>query len=44
MARLTHATVWRLENGFTEVHAKTIRKLAEALGIQAKDLVMREDK
>lgn len=41
MAGVTHATVWRLENGFTEAQAKTIRKLARALGVQAKELVMK---
>ena len=41
MAGLTHATVWRLENGFKEAHARTIRKLAEALGVEAKELVMK---
>ncbi len=41
MAGLTHATVWRLENGFREAHAKTIRQLAEALGVQAKELVIK---
>jgi DNA-binding XRE family transcriptional regulator len=39
MAGLTHVTVWRLENGFAEAHAQTIRKLAEVLGVEPKELV-----
>ena len=39
MAGLTHVTVWRLENGFTEAHAQTIRKLAEVLGVEPRELV-----
>ena len=39
MAGLTHVTVWRLENGYTEAHAQTIRKLAEVLGVEPRELV-----
>ena len=39
IAGLTHVTVWRLENGFTEAHAQTIRKLAEVLGVESRELV-----
>ena len=39
MAGLTHVTVWRLENGFTEAQAQTIRKLAEVLGVEPRELV-----
>ena len=39
MAGLTHVTVWRLENGFTEAHAQTIRKLAEVLEVEPRELV-----
>ncbi len=38
-AGLTHTTVWRLENGFREAHPRTIRKIAEVLDVQPKDLV-----
>ncbi len=38
MAGLTHATVWRLENSFTEAHPHTIRKLAGVLGVEPKEL------
>lgn len=41
---LTHTTVWRLENGFTEAHPQTIRKIAGALGVKASDLIKREDR
>ncbi len=39
MAGVTHATVWRLENGYKEARPQTIRKLAEALGVEPKELV-----
>ncbi len=39
MAGLTHATVWRLENGYKEAHPQTIRKLAGVLGVEPKELV-----
>lgn len=42
-AGLTHVTVWRLENGFKEVHPATIRKLAAALGVEARELVSPEE-
>lgn len=38
-AGLTHATVWRLENGFESAQPKTIRKLAGVLGVEPKELV-----
>lgn len=41
MASLAYGTVWRIENGFPEVRPQTIRKLAEALGVEAKVLVKR---
>jgi transcriptional regulator with XRE-family HTH domain len=42
MAGLAQGTIWRLENGFSEAHPSTIRKLAEALGAEPRDLVRRE--
>lgn len=42
MAGLSQGTVWRLENGFAEAYPSTIRKLAEALGVEPRDLVRRE--
>lgn len=41
-AGLTHATVWRLENGFDQARPRTIRKLAEVLGVEPKELVRGE--
>ena len=44
MAGLTHVTVWRLENGYTEAHAQTIRKLAEVLGVEPRELTKQEER
>ena len=41
MAGLAQGTVWRLENGFKEVHPRTIRKLAGALGVEPEELAKR---
>jgi transcriptional regulator with XRE-family HTH domain len=41
MADLAHGTLWRIENGFSEVHPQTIRKLARVLGVEPKELVKR---
>jgi transcriptional regulator with XRE-family HTH domain len=43
MAGLTHMTVWRLENGYTEAHPQTIRKIAGVLGVEPRELVKKED-
>jgi transcriptional regulator with XRE-family HTH domain len=42
MANLAQGTVWRVENGFSEAHPQTIRKLAGDLGVEPKELVKRE--
>jgi transcriptional regulator with XRE-family HTH domain len=42
MAGLAYGTVWRLENGFPEARTGTIRKLANALGVEPRDLVKKE--
>lgn len=42
MAGLAYGTVWRLENGFPQARTQTIRKLAGALGIEPRELVVRE--
>lgn len=39
MAGLAHGTVWRLENGFPEARPLSIRKLAQVLGVEARELV-----
>lgn len=36
---LNYNTVWRLENGLTGAHPRTIRKLAGALGVDPGKLV-----
>jgi transcriptional regulator with XRE-family HTH domain len=41
-AGLTHVTVWRLENGFTEAYPQTIRKLAAVLGVAPRELVKKK--
>ena len=43
LAGLTHQTVWRFENGFVNAHPRTIRKIAEVLGVEPKELVKKEE-
>jgi transcriptional regulator with XRE-family HTH domain len=38
-AGVSKDTIWRLENGYSEAHPSTIRKLAKTLGVQPKELV-----
>ena len=42
LAGLAQGTVWRIENGFPEVHPSTIRKLAGALEVESRELVKKE--
>jgi transcriptional regulator with XRE-family HTH domain len=42
MAGLTHATVWRLENGHKDAHPQTIRKIARVLEVEPRELAKRE--
>ncbi len=42
MANLAYGTVWRLEHG-REARPGTIRKVAEVLGVEPKELLKRED-
>jgi DNA-binding XRE family transcriptional regulator len=39
VAGVSKDTIWRLENGRSEAHPSTIRKLAKALDVQPKELV-----
>ena len=39
VAGVSKDTIWRLENGHSEAHPSTIRKLAKTLGVQPKELV-----
>jgi transcriptional regulator with XRE-family HTH domain len=41
MAGLSHQTVWRFENGSTNAHPQTIRKIAGALGVEPRELLKR---
>jgi transcriptional regulator with XRE-family HTH domain len=43
MANLAQGTVWRIENGFSEVHLQTIRTLAGVLSVEPRELVKREE-
>jgi transcriptional regulator with XRE-family HTH domain len=43
MAGLTQMTVWRLENGYRDARPGTIRKLAQVLGVEPKELVKGEE-
>ena len=38
-AGVSKDTIWRLENGHSDAHPSTIRKLAKALEVQPKELV-----
>ena len=38
-AGVSKDTIWRLENGHSDAHPSTIRKLARALEVQPKELV-----
>jgi transcriptional regulator with XRE-family HTH domain len=38
-AGVSKDTIWRLENGHSDAHPSTIRKLAKALDVQPKELV-----
>jgi transcriptional regulator with XRE-family HTH domain len=42
-AELNHNTVWRIEiSGLTDVHPRTIRKIAEALSVDPTSLTPQE--
>jgi transcriptional regulator with XRE-family HTH domain len=43
LAGQTHQTVWRYENGWTNAHPRTIRKIAEVLGVEPRELVKKGD-
>jgi transcriptional regulator with XRE-family HTH domain len=43
LAGLTHQTVWRFENGSTNAHPRTIRKIAGVLGVEPRELVKKEE-
>ena len=41
LAGLSHQTVWRYENGSTNAHPRTIRKIAAVLRVEPGELVKR---
>ncbi len=43
MANLAYGTVWRIENGHPEARTSTIRKIAEALGVEPRELILRQE-
>jgi ribosome-binding protein aMBF1 (putative translation factor) len=43
MANPAEGTLWRIENGFSEVHLQTIRDLAGVVGAESKELVEGEE-
>jgi transcriptional regulator with XRE-family HTH domain len=40
---VSYNTIWRLENGLTGAHPRTIRKLADVLGVDPAELVKEEE-
>jgi transcriptional regulator with XRE-family HTH domain len=39
MSGVSYNTIWRLENGKTGAHPRTIRRIAEVLGVDPAELV-----
>jgi transcriptional regulator with XRE-family HTH domain len=40
---VSYNTIWRLENGLTGAHPRTLRRLAEVLGVDPSELVEGEE-
>jgi transcriptional regulator with XRE-family HTH domain len=40
---VSYNTIWRIEDGRQGAHPRTIRKLAEALGVEPRELVKGEE-
>ena len=40
---VSYNTIWRLENGLTGAHPRTLRRLAEVLGVDPSELVKGEE-
>jgi transcriptional regulator with XRE-family HTH domain len=38
-SRVSYNTIWRIEDGRQGAHPRTVRKLAEALGVQPSELI-----
>ena len=43
MSGVSYNTIWRLETGKTGAQPRTIRKIAEALGVEPHELLKGED-
>jgi transcriptional regulator with XRE-family HTH domain len=43
MSGVSYNTIWRLETGKTGAHPRTIRRIADALGVDPAELVMEEE-
>jgi len=39
MSGVSYNTIWRLENGLTGAQPRTIRKIAEVLGVEPAELI-----
>ena len=39
MSGVSYNTIWRIEDGRQGAHPRTVRKLAEALGVQPSELI-----
>jgi transcriptional regulator with XRE-family HTH domain len=39
MSSVSYNTIWRLENGLTGAQPRTIRKIAEVLGVEPAELI-----
>ncbi|MBA3704234.1 MAG: helix-turn-helix transcriptional regulator [Rubrobacteraceae bacterium] len=42
LSGVSHNTIWRIESGRQGAHPRTIRKLAEALGVEPEELLREE--
>lgn len=40
---VSHNTIWRIESGRQGAHPRTIRKLAQALGVEPEELLKEEE-
>ena len=43
LSGVSHNTIWRIESGRQEAHPRTIRKLAQALGVEPEELLKKGD-
>lgn len=43
LAGVSYNTIWRIEAGRQGAHPRTLRKLAEALGVEPRELVKGEE-